>query len=132
MKIVILDDSLSMRMIIEAYLEELAVPDNAIYSFERGQDALDFIDKEAVHIVFSDMYMPSMDGPIFVKKLLDKHPHLAASLFIISGEDSQEKLKIMKDAGGKRYIRKPIDVKHFNHYVKAEITKIRLQEKIFE
>lgn len=132
MKIVILDDSLSMRMVIEAYLEDLGVHDDEIFSFAKGSDALAFIEKEHPHIIFSDMYMPEMDGPEFVGKLLKKYPHLSASLFIISGEDDQNNLQEMKKAGGKRFIKKPIDINRFNHFVFAEIAKIRLQEEMFE
>lgn len=132
MKVVVLDDSLSMRMMIEAYLEDLGVRDNEIFSFEYGQDALDFIEKEHANIVFSDMYMPKMDGPEFVQKLLKQHPHLASTLFIISGEEDRENLKAMKNSGGKRFIKKPIDINRFNHFVFAEIAKIRVQEEMFE
>lgn len=131
MKVVILDDSLSMRMMIEAYLEDLGVQEGEIFSFEKGEDALEFIEKEHANIVFSDMYMPTMDGPEFVKLLLTSHPHLAGALFIISGEEDHGNLKSMKAAGGKRFIKKPIDVNRFNHFVFAEIAKIRVQEEMF-
>lgn len=40
MKIIILDDSFTVRMIIESFLEDLGVREDEIHSFENGFDAL--------------------------------------------------------------------------------------------
>ena len=129
MKIVILDDSLTVRMILESHLEDLGLKEEEIFSFESGVDALDFIDKNGVDIVFSDINMPLMSGYEFAKKLFVNNPHLQNSIFAISGDESRESFIKMKDIGVHRFIKKPIKVEHFHHYIKPEILKRRAMEE---
>ncbi len=123
MKIIILDDSLTVRMIIEAYLEELGVEDNDIYPFENGIEAIKYIDENGADIIFTDVHMPKMDGYEFVKKVLEYNSALASSIFVISGDEDKAGIKKMKSIGVQRFIKKPINKSIFNHFVAPEIDK---------
>jgi len=125
MNIIILDDSLTIRMIIESYLEDLDVQESEIFSFDNGKDALSFINKNGADIVFSDINMPFMSGYEFAKKLFLKHPKLKKSIFAISGDEKRENFLKMKKVGVHRFIKKPISMRYFTHYVKPEIQKRR-------
>jgi len=131
MKIVILDDSLTVRMIIESFLEDLGLRDDEVFSFESGFDALSFIDKNGVDIVFSDINMPKMSGFDFANRLFKTNPELKKSFFAISGDENRESFMKMKKNGAQRFLKKPINVKHFNHFVKPEIYKRRAMEELF-
>lgn len=125
MKIIILDDSLTIRMTIEAFLEDLGVFDNEIFSYADGHEALAFIKNNGADIVFSDINMPQMSGYEFAESLFKEKPELKKSFFAISGEESRESYQKMKSLGVVHFIKKPIKVEHFRHFIGPEILKVR-------
>ncbi len=129
MKIIVLDDSPTILMFIESYLEELGVDENEIFSFESGFEALKFIKRQGADIVFSDINMPKMSGYDFARKLFILKPHLKSATFGISGDENKESYQRMKNNGVRRFIKKPINAQHFNHFVAPEILKRRMLEK---
>ena len=129
MKIVVLDDSPTIQMFIASYLEELGIDENEIFMFENGSEALQFIKHQGADIVFSDINMPMMSGYDFARKLFIMKPQLRSSFFAISGDESRESYVKMKRNGAKRFIKKPINIDHFNHFVAPEIMKRRKLEK---
>ena len=128
MKIVVLDDSPTIQMFIESYLEELGVGEDEIFTFESGFEALKFIKRQGADIVFSDINMPKMSGYDFARKLFIMKPELRSSFFGISGDENRESYRRMKLNGARRFIKKPINVQHFNHFVIPEIMKRRMLE----
>jgi len=128
MKIIILDDSLTVRMIIESFLENLGVTSDELFSFENGYEALDHIKQYGADMVFSDINMPYMNGYEFAEILFKMHDSLKSVFFAISGEEGHEGFVKMKDNGVRRFLKKPIKVEHFNHFVRPEILKLRLAE----
>ena len=129
MKIIILDDSMTIRMILEAYLEDLGVNEDEIFSFENGVDALIFISKNGADIVFSDINMPQMSGYRFAKEVFKILPELKSSFFAISGDENRESFMKMKDNGVHRFLKKPINTEYFRHFVQPEILKRRGNEE---
>lgn len=125
MKIIILDDSPTVRMIIEAQLEDLDVAEDHIYSFENGFDALRFIYKNGADIVFTDINMPEINGYEFAVSLYARFPELKNRMFAISGDENRESYQKMKTLGVRRFLKKPINAEHFEHFIKPEILKIK-------
>ena len=123
MKIIVLDDSLTIRMLIEAYLEELGVEENYIFSFDNGKIALEYIKENGADIIFTDIQMPEMDGYEFVKNVLELNPSFVSSIFVISGDNDKKAINKMKLVGAHRFIKKPISISFFNHFVAPEINK---------
>ncbi len=132
MKIIILDDSLTVRIILESFLEDLGVRDDEMHSFEYGQDALDFIDSNGADLVFSDINMPKMSGQEFALALFVKYERLRSSFFSISGDESRSSYREMKESGVHRFLKKPINFEHFNHFVRPEILKLRAMEELLK
>lgn len=127
MKIVVLDDSKTVLLTMRVLLEDLGVEDENIFLFEDGYQALAYIEKNGADIIFSDINMPGMNGFEFVQKLLDVSAKFVSVLFVVSGDDTGHSIAQMKKVGGKRFIRKPISSKHFNHFVLPEINKIKIR-----
>ncbi|MDA7817416.1 response regulator [Sulfurimonas sp.] len=124
MNIIIVDDSKTIRMILESHLEDLGVADDNIYSFESGFDALKFIYQNGADLVFTDINMPILDGYEFVQMLYIRFPHLKNAMFAISGDETKESYIKMREFGVRRFLKKPINVEHFIHFIKPEIEKI--------
>ena len=127
MKIIILDDSLTIRMIIEGLLEELGVNDNEIYSFDEGEKALEFIKQNGADIVFSDINMPNMSGVEFAELVFKLLPQLQRTFFAISGAESREAYHEMKEKGVHHFMKKPIKSAYFRHFILPEIIKIKMK-----
>ncbi|MDF1875120.1 response regulator [Sulfurimonas sp. SAG-AH-194-I05] len=130
MNIIVLDDSFTVRMIIESFLEDLGVHDDEIHSFENALHALEYIEKNGADLIFSDIHMPEMDGYEFATALFKKRKDLQKVFFAISGDETRESYKKMKEIGVHRFLRKPIDSIHFNHFVQQEIEKYRNSENL--
>lgn len=130
MNIVAVDDSPTVLISIGAILEDLGVDPSDIYTFTSGRKALEFIRKESADIVFCDVQMPEMDGYMFAYTLINEKPEYVARLFIVSADESKECVVNMKAAGAKRFIRKPINVQYFNHFVQPELKKLAKQQNI--
>ena len=128
MKIVVLDDSMTIRMILESFLEDLGVKDDEIYLFENGYKALDFIKINGADVVFSDINMPYMDGYEFASLVFAVLPDLKNSFFAISGDESRESFMKMKKNGVHRFLKKPINPEHFKHFIEPIILKSRMLE----
>jgi response regulator RpfG family c-di-GMP phosphodiesterase len=128
MKIIILDDSLTIRMIIESFLKDFDVENDEIFSFDNGHKAIDFIKENGADVVLSDIYMPMMDGSEFAKLTFEIIPSLKNSFFCISSDESPEILAKMKKIGVHRFLKKPINQLHFKHFIIPEIIKCRSKE----
>ncbi|MDF1878846.1 response regulator [Sulfurimonas sp. SAG-AH-194-C20] len=128
MKIIILDDSVTIQMIIESLLEDMGVKEEEMFLFSCGVEALEFIKENGADIVFSDINMPIMEGYEFAVKLFEIRPDLQNSFFAVSGDESRESYLKMKVSGAHRFLRKPINAEHFKHFVSLEISKCRALE----
>lgn len=127
MRIVVLDDSKTVLLTMQVLLEDLGVQSDNIFLFEDGYQALSYIEQNGADIIFSDINMPGMNGFEFVEKLLEVSHKFVSVLFVVSGDDTGHSVAQMKKVGGKRFIRKPINSKHFNHFVLPEINKIKMR-----
>jgi CheY-like chemotaxis protein len=128
MDIIVLDDSLTIQLTISAMLEDLGVEEDHVHLFTKGQDALDYIEKNGADIIFTDIQMPEMTGYEFVQKLIAISERYVSKLFVTSGDDDGECTRRMKDIGAKRFIPKPISLERFNHFVKPELAKYHLKK----
>ncbi len=117
-------------MIIESFLEDLGVNEEEIVSLENGFDALEYIRNNGADIVFSDINMPKMDGYEFASSLFKIRKDLQNSFFAISGDETRESYRKMKKIGVHRFLKKPIESDHFNHFLIPEINKRRAMEEL--
>lgn len=125
MRIVILDASVTVQRKIEELLLEMNIDSMDIKSFNDGDEALEFVQNNQVDIVFSSIETEGVDGVTFVDLILRSFPKLVSRLFIVTSQKNNEQVEDIKGVGAKRFIRKPINEEYFNHFVVAEINKIR-------
>ena len=125
MRIVILDASVTVQRKIEELLLEMNIDSMDIKSFNDGDEALEYVQNNQVDIVFSSIETEGVDGVTFVDLILRSFPKLVSRLFIVTSQKNNEQVEDIKGVGAKRFIRKPINEEYFNHFVVAEINKIR-------
>lgn len=123
---IIIDDDEIDRLTAVSYVKKFAVLDIAGV-FESAQDAVSFLEKEKVDILFLDIDMPGLNGIEFRKQTLDipvcifitAHPEHAVESFQIETLD---------------FIVKPLKLDRFTQTINRieEFMEIKLKASLFE
>lgn len=129
MRIAIVDDSSSVRMMINICLDELGIKSENIYEFSSAAQALEDFHENFYDLIFCDLHMPEMNGDTLVEEIFNYISHLKSSrIIMISGEEDPNYKTRLKKLNVHQFIKKPIQPSSFNHHVKPFIAKI-LREK---
>ncbi len=110
-KILIVDDEVHIRMLLEQTLEDLEEEHGvAIYSAANGEEGLSLIRRERPDLVFLDIMMPKLNGYEVCRRVQDD-PALARALNIVlltaKGQEVDRKQGL--ELGAKQYMTKPFD-----------------------
>ena len=119
MKIAIVDDSASVRLMISICLEEiLDIAEDEVFEFVSGVDALDDFRDNFYDIVFCDMYMPTMSGAELVRKISNELPAFKETrIIMVTGEENYAYQKKLKKLGVHQFIKKPIRIEMFKKQI---------------
>jgi DNA-binding NtrC family response regulator len=75
------DDEIVLRSLERGLLDESELFDQLFA--KSGQEALEILQKEQVHVIVTDMSMPGMDGPELLKIVREKYPQIV--MILLSG-----------------------------------------------
>ena len=103
--ILLVDDMASNRTIISMMLDDYFKEIN-IYEAATAKDALDFISKNKVNIILSDIEMPEMNGFDFVRELKQHVRTKHIPIMFVSSHSLEEYPKNTKDIKGFDFIHK--------------------------
>jgi two-component system, chemotaxis family, chemotaxis protein CheY len=103
-KILIVDDSESVRMIARIALREQGYE---VVEAGNGVEALQQLDAERVNLVISDVNMPEMDGIALLKQIKASAKHKFMPIIMLTTEAGQDKKDEGRAAGAKAWITKP-------------------------
>ena len=107
-KVLVVDDQLSMRKLIIGALKQIGF--RQIWEESNGSDGLAHATTTPVHLVISDFNMPQMDGLTFLKKLRS-HPSVGNTGFImLTGRADAELVGRARQFGVNNYVVKPFTV----------------------
>jgi two-component system, chemotaxis family, chemotaxis protein CheY len=105
--VMVVDDSETIRAVLERSLAMTKLPIDALIKAQNGREALDKLKEQWVDIVFSDIHMPIMTG-IELVEAMQKSPELREiPVVIVSTEGSATRIEELKKKGIKGYLRKP-------------------------
>ncbi len=107
-KILIVDDSVTSRMIIKRCFQIAGFTDTQYFEADDGLQAMSFLADNRVDLVLSDLRMPKMDGKTFIKKLNICQKSNRTPVIVISSMGNDISEKQLYDTGVKAIIRKPI------------------------
>jgi len=105
LRILVVDDSRSMRMIATRLLTQLG--HDVVGDAEDGKVGLKKYFELKPDVVFLDLVMPRYDGKQTLKKLIELDPE--ANVVICSSLGSQGDVEFCLREGAKSYLQKPMD-----------------------
>ena len=106
MRILLVDDSRSMRRIIRAFLARRGW-DNVLEA-GNGQEALEILDRAGADLIVSDLHMPVMDGMAFLAAVKE-HPGFRQIPFVmLTVEAIQKTMNKALAMGVDSYVVKPV------------------------
>lgn len=103
-KVLIVDDSVSIREVISFTLENAGYN---VFVAEDGKNALKILETNVVDLIITDLYMPEMDGIELVKKIKEKPENSKIPILFLSTESQMNKKMEAKEAGATGWIIKP-------------------------
>ena len=105
--ILIVDDSRTIRAVINKTIEIAGVPVANIWEAGNGQEALDVLHEQWVDIVFADINMPVMTGIELVERMSEEGLLDTVPVVIVSTEGSRQRIDELRAKGVRAYLRKP-------------------------
>lgn len=106
-KVLIIDDSSTMRKIVTRSLRQAGLDFDTILEAGDGQEALQLLAKESVDIILSDINMPNMDGIEFLRQKSANPAIKSIPVVMITTEAGADILAEAKSLGAKGSIKKP-------------------------
>ncbi len=112
MKILIVDDSRVMRMLVRRTLRQANIGEHEYEEAHDGQEALTKLESFPADLVLSDWNMPSMDGPAMLAALRESGNKTTKVGFVTS-QSSAEAREALRLAGAAFLITKPFTSEDF-------------------
>lgn len=124
MKVLVVDDSLVVRTIIEKTVQQMGY--EAVHA-GNGQEALDILAQQAadVELVLLDWNMPVMDGHDTVLNIKKNKAYDHLCIIMISTESEDEKIDQVLAAGANDYLAKPFSQEELSAKIKSTLTKFK-------
>jgi two-component system, chemotaxis family, chemotaxis protein CheY len=106
MKVLIVDDSSTMRRILKTQLSGLGI--SAIIEASNGEEALQVLQNNMpVDMIMLDWNMPVMDGMTFLKAVRASPQYKTVKIFMCTSESEKSKVVEALKVGANNYIIKP-------------------------
>lgn len=99
-----IDDSAAIRQVVGITLKKAGY--ETIEACD-GQDALDKLKGQKIHLILCDVNMPNMDGISFLKALKELPEYKFTPVIMLTTESQEAKKQEGKEAGAKAWIVKP-------------------------
>ncbi len=109
-KILIVDDEVHIKMLLEQTLEELEDEfDVELFTASDGEEGLEFIRTERPDLVFLDIMMPKMNG-YEVCRIVNEDGELGGvKIILLTAKGQEVDRKQGLELGAKMYMTKPFD-----------------------
>ncbi|SFA98150.1 Helix-turn-helix domain-containing protein [Cohnella sp. OV330] len=106
LRVMVVDDEAPGRKAIVKLIEQLELPVEVVAEAKNGEEALDLIRMNKPHIVVTDMFMPIMNGQLFLERLHRDYEEIKA--IVISGYSQFDYLKAALKYQACEYVLKPV------------------------
>ncbi len=107
MKILIVDDSSTMRKIVMRTLRQAGYDGAEIREAADGVEGLAALDESEADLIFSDVNMPNMGGLEFVKALRERGGSSSTPVVMVTTESGADVMGEATQLGANGYVVKP-------------------------
>ena len=125
LRILLVDDDRAVRLLYKTLLEKSG---HSVTTASNGREALESIKARPPQLIISDWVMPEMDGIEFCRELRKNPDWHKIYVFIVTAQDSAEKLIEAFEAGANDYLSKPINSKVLAARLRSAQRIIQMQE----
>ena len=115
-RILIVEDSATMRSLLASSLEDLEIPVKIVEA-ESGFEALRFLPRETFDLVVTDINMPGINGLELVSFIKSNERYTEIPLVIVSTEGSERDRHKGMGLGADAYLVKPFEPDDFRRVV---------------
>ena len=120
-KILIVDDSATMRKIIMRVLRQADFKADTVLEASNGVEGLErLVSDPDIQLILSDINMPEMNGIDFVKAVRTKHDAGSMPMVMITTEGGETMVQNALDCGANGYVTKPFTPES----IRAELDKV--------
>ena len=128
MKILVVDDTRTERMIMTSYLEKLG---HEVIVCTDGKAAIDAYKEHSLDLILMDVIMPVMDGYESAKTIRSLDNDWIPIIFL-SARVSPDDISAGIDAGGDDYLTKPVDIVVLEAKMKAMQRIAKMRHKLLK
>ena len=107
LKILLVDDSITVRAVVKKALELAEVPYDVIHEAGNGVEALAVLDANEIDLVISHIMMPEMDGEQLVTAMRDSGRLARTPVIVVSSAGGEQRLQRLEELGVKGFVHKP-------------------------
>ncbi|QJB55300.1 response regulator [Pseudodesulfovibrio sp. zrk46] len=109
-KILIVDDEVHIKMLLEQTLEELEDDyDVELFTASDGEEGLEFIRRERPDLVFLDIMMPKMNGYEVCRIVMEDAEYSNIKIILLTAKGQEVDRKQGLELGARMYMTKPFD-----------------------
>lgn len=129
LRILLVEDDRSIQLFYKALLEKAG---HSVTTANNGRVALEMVKAHPPQIIISDWMMPEMDGIEFCRVLRSNPEWNNIYVFIVTAQESTEKLIEAFEAGASDYLAKPINPRVLAARLRAAQHIVQMQEALEE
>lgn len=107
LRVLIVDDSPSMRSFIKRALYRSGVEVSAHWEAGDGVEAMEVLEKERVDVILTDINMPRMNGEELVRHLAESELLKTVPVVVISTDATSARREHLTALGARGYLTKP-------------------------
>lgn len=106
-RVLIVDDSPAMRSFVRRVIDLSGFELSHCFEASNGGEALDLLQHEWVDAILTDINMPVMDGPEFLRRLSEDELLRSIPAIVISTDATAHRRASMAALGARGYVTKP-------------------------
>ncbi len=125
LRILLVDDDRAILLLLKTLLENAG---HTVVTARDGVEGLSLIEKSMPQLIITDWIMPKMDGIEFCKAIRQNPAWRNIYVFIMTAQESTDKLVEAFEAGANDYMTKPINPKVLGARLRAGQRVVQLQE----
>jgi diguanylate cyclase (GGDEF)-like protein len=127
LRILLVDDDRAVLLMMKMALENAG---HTVILASNGKEALSMVEKHMPQLVLTDWVMPGMDGVQFCRELRQKEEWRNIYVFIMTAQESADRMVEAFEAGANDYLGKPVNSKVLAARLGAAQRVVQLQEEL--